>query len=608
MAISRSGAGVNDSLATTYRTHGAGTLRSSHAGDTVALCGWIHRRRDHGGIVFLDLRDRYGIVQCVANPERLARDDFAIAEKLRAEDVVRVQGIVRERPQGSLNPELATGEIEVDVTGCTLLAESATPPFPVDVEKEGGEVAEDLRLRHRFLELRRPGVAAAFGMRHKLAIETRRYFDAHGFWEIETPMLTRKTPEGARDYLVPSRIHPGEFYALPQSPQLYKQLLMVAGFDRYFQIARCFRDEDLRADRQPEFTQIDVEMAFVDQPDVLAVIDGLFRHLFESCLGVELGEIPRLTYDEALARYGIDKPDLRIPHELVDVTERFRETGFRVFDAVVSDGGAIVALRVPAGADASRGQLDKWTAAAKHAGAKGLVWARRGGDGWSSSVDKFVDPERWAVASGDVGAGPGDLVLAVADRPRPAQLAMGALRLQLAHERGWIEEHAWRPLWVVDFPMFEEDPHGCIAPSHHPFTAPVGGLAALESGDPLAIKAKAYDFVLNGYELGSGSIRIHERAVQEKVFELLGISREEAGRKFGFLLSAFEYGAPPHGGFAIGFDRTAMLFAGGTSLRDVIAFPKTTSASALLEGAPSPVEPGELADLHIRLIPPTGSR
>jgi aspartyl-tRNA synthetase len=598
---------VSNTHATTYRTHGSGSLRNSHVGAGVALCGWIHRRRDHGGIVFLDLRDRYGIVQCVANPERLARQAFAVVEKLRAEDVVRVEGVVRKRPEGSINSALATGDIEVEVTGCVLLAESATPPFPVDVEKEGGEVAEDLRLRYRFLELRRPEVAAAFGVRHKLAIETRRYFDAHDFWEIETPMLTRKTPEGARDYLVPSRIHPGEFYALPQSPQLYKQLLMVAGFDRYFQIARCFRDEDLRADRQPEFTQIDVEMAFVDQPDVLAVIDGLFRHLFRSCLGVELGEIPRLSYDQALARYGIDKPDLRIPHELVDVTERFRETGFRVFDTVVADGGRVVALRVPAGADASRGHLDKWTAAAKLAGAKGLVWARRGDNGWTSSVDKFVDVERWTAAGSDLGAEPGDLVLAVADRSRPAQLAMGALRLQLARERGWIDEHAWRLLWVVDFPLFEEDPEGGIAPSHHPFTAPVGGLVALERDEPLAIKAKAYDLVLNGYELGSGSIRIHERAVQEKVFERLGISREEAARKFGFLLSAFEYGAPPHGGFAIGLDRTAMLFAGGTSLRDVIAFPKTTSASGLLEGAPSPVDPAELAELHIRLIPAKGS-
>jgi aspartyl-tRNA synthetase len=601
------GAITMNELATSLRSHGAGTLRALDEGTSVILCGWIHRRRDHGGIVFLDLRDRYGLVQCVANPERLEAEAFKVVEKLRAEDVVRIEGTVGRRPQGSVNPALATGEIEVDVRGCTLLAESATPPFPVDVEKEGGEVAEDLRLRYRFLELRRPDVAAAFGVRHRLALETRRYFDGLGFWEIETPMLTRKTPEGARDYLVPSRIHPGEFYALPQSPQLYKQLLMVAGFDRYVQIARCFRDEDLRADRQPEFTQIDVEMSFVDQADVLAVIDGLFRHLFQTCLGVELGEIPRLSYDEALARYGTDKPDLRVPYQLVDLTERFRETGFRVFDAALGEGGRIVGLRVPGGADASRGQIDKWTEAAKSAGAKGLVWARRSADGWSSSVDKFVDPARWEAAGSDAAAESGDLVLAVADGPRAAQLAMGSLRLRLARERGWVEEGAWRPLWVLDFPLFEATPECGIAPSHHPFTAPVGGLEAL-AGDPLTIKAKAYDFVLNGYELGSGSIRIHERAVQERVFELMGISKEEAREKFGFLLSAFEYGAPPHGGFAVGFDRTAMLFAGGTSLRDVIAFPKTTSASALMEGAPSAVAPEELEDLHIRVVPPSGTR
>jgi aspartyl-tRNA synthetase len=373
------------------------------------------------------------------------------------------------------------------------------------------------------------------------------------------------------------------------------------------QIARCFRDEDLRADRQPEFTQIDVEMSFVDQADVLAVIDGLFRHLFQTCLGVELGEIPRLSYDEALARYGTDKPDLRVPYQLVDLTERFRETGFRVFDAALGEGGRIVGLRVPGGADASRGQIDKWTEAAKSAGAKGLVWARRSADGWSSSVDKFVDPARWEAAGSDAAAESGDLVLAVADGPRAAQLAMGSLRLRLARERGWVEEGAWRPLWVLDFPLFEATPECGIAPSHHPFTAPAGGLEAL-AGDPLTIKAKAYDFVLNGYELGSGSIRIHERAVQERVFELMGISKEEAREKFGFLLSAFEYGAPPHGGFAVGFDRTAMLFAGGTSLRDVIAFPKTTSASALMEGAPSAVAPEELEDLHIRVVPPSGTR
>ncbi len=589
-------------LATRLRTDGAGTLRAGDVGRVVALCGWIHRRRDHGGLVFLDLRDRYGIVQCVANPERLDAAPFATVEKLRAEDVVRVEGTVASRPAASVNAAMPTGGIEVEITACELLAESATPPFPVDVEKEGGEVGEELRLRYRYLELRKPRLTAALGMRHRIAWEARRYLDGLGFWEIETPMLTRPTPEGARDYLVPSRVHPGKFYALPQSPQLYKQLLMVAGYDRYFQIARCFRDEDLRADRQPEFTQIDLEMAFVDTDDVVEVVSGLFRHLFRVCLEEDVGEIPLLTYDEALARFGSDKPDLRIEHELVDLTDHFRESGFRIFDGVVGSGGRIAGLRVPGAADASRSQLDRWSATAASAGARGLVWARCGDGGWSSSIDKFVAPERWTAAGTAAGGEPGDLLLAVADRPRTARLALGVLRSHLARERGWIHEGSWRPLWIVDFPLFEEDPQGGIVPSHHPFTAPVGGLEGLAADDPLSIKAKAYDFVINGYEIGSGSIRIHERAVQEALFQRLEISPEEARTRFGFLLSAFEHGAPPHGGFAVGFDRTAMLFAGGDSLRDVIAFPKTTSATALLEGAPAAPDPEELADLHLRVV------
>ncbi|MGH7565119.1 MAG: aspartate--tRNA ligase [Gemmatimonadota bacterium] len=591
-------------LSTRLRTDGAGTLRAAHVGRAVALCGWIHRRRDHGGLVFLDLRDRYGIVQCVANPERLDSATFAAVEKFRAEDVVRVEGTVASRPEASVNEAMATGGIEVEITACALLAEAATPPFPIDVEKEGGEVAEDLRLRYRYLELRRPRLTAALGMRHRIAWEARRYLDGLGFWEIETPMLTRPTPEGARDYLVPSRVHPGKFYALPQSPQLYKQLLMVAGYDRYFQIARCFRDEDLRADRQPEFTQIDMEMAFVDTDDVIEVVSGLFRHLFRACLEVQVGEIPRLSHDEALTRFGSDKPDLRIEHELVDLTDHFRASGFRIFDGVVESGGRIVGLMVPGAAVASRSQLDRWTEIAQGAGARGLVWARRDDQGWSSSIDKFVASERWAVAGAAAGAGPGDLLLAVAGPPRTARLALGALRVHLARERGWIDEGAWRPLWIVDFPLFEEDPQGDIVPSHHPFTAPVGGLEGLAALDPLSIKAQAYDFVIDGYEIGSGSIRIHQRAVQEALFRRLGISPEEARARFGFLLSAFEHGAPPHGGFAVGFDRTAMLFAGGDSLRDVIAFPKTTSANALLEGAPAIPDPQELADLHIRVVAP----
>ncbi len=591
-------------LSTRLRTDGAGTLRAPDVDRAVALCGWVHRRRDHGGLVFLDLRDRYGMVQCVANPERLDGATFATVEKLRAEDVVRIEGTVARRPDASVNKTMPTGEIEIEITACALLAEAATPPFPVDVEKEGGEVAEDLRLRYRYLELRKPRLTAALGVRHRIAWETRRYLDGLGFWEIETPILTRPTPEGARDYLVPSRVHAGKFYALPQSPQLYKQLLMVAGYDRYFQLARCFRDEDLRADRQPEFTQIDMEMAFVDTDDVIETVSGLFRHLFHVCLEVEVGEIPRLSFDEALARFGSDKPDLRIRHELVDLTDHFRESGFRIFDAAIDTGGRIAGLTVPGAAEATRSQLDRWTEIAQGAGAKGLVWARHDDEGWRSSIDKFVASERWTAAGGSAGAEPGDLLLAVADRARTARLALGALRIHLARERGWIDEGAWRPLWIVDFPLFEENPQGEIVPSHHPFTAPVGGLEGLAAEDPLSIEAMAYDLVINGYEIGSGSIRIHERALQEALFQRLGISPEEARARFGFLLSAFEYGAPPHGGFAVGLDRTAMLFAGGDSLRDVIAFPKTTSASALLEGAPDTADPQELAGLHIRVVAP----
>lgn len=597
---------MTNQLTTSYRTDGAGTLRRPDVGRIVVLCGWVHRRRDHGGLVFFDLRDRYGLVQCVADPEAMSSEAYRTVEGLRVEDVARVEGTVRERPEGTRNAELETGEIEVSLSNCGLLSEAATPPFPIDVAKEGGEVSEDIRLRYRFLELRRPQLRDALGMRHRVALETRKYFDSMGFWEIETPMLTRRTPEGARDYLVPSRVHPGKFYALPQSPQLYKQLLMIAGYDRYFQLARCFRDEDLRADRQPEFTQVDVEMAFVDQSDVLEMIDGLFRHLFRACLDVEIGDIPRLTFEEAMTRYGSDKPDLRIPNELVDVTRAFANSGFRVFDSVVESGGRIVALRVPEGAEASRSVLDRWTDEARATGAKGLVWAKRESDGWRSSVDKYVDGNHWDEAGEACGASVGDLLLAIADTERVAQTAMGALRVRLGRERGWIEDRqAWSLAWVIDFPLLQMDEEGELFPSNHPFTSPHGGLEALEAEDVLGILAKSYDLVLDGYELGSGTIRIHQREIQEKVFELLGIDAETAEANFGFLLEAFEYGAPPHGGIALGLDRIAMLFAEATSLREVIAFPKTTSASALLERAPSQAEEATLSELHIRSVEST---
>ena len=593
---------MRDHLATGLRTDGAGALRIGDAGREVILCGWVHRRRDHGGLVFFDLRDRYGLVQCVVNPETVPADVFRQAERVRAEDVVRVEGVVARRPHGSANPDLPNGDIEVRIFDCRMLSETATPPFPIDVEKESGEVSEETRLRWRFLELRRMRLTSALGMRHRIAFQTRCYLDNRRFWEVETPMLTRRTPEGARDYLVPSRVHPGSFYALPQSPQLYKQMLMVAGYDRYFQIARCFRDEDLRADRQPEFTQIDIEMSFVEQEDVIELVSGLLRHLFRTCLGVTIGEIPRLTHADALRRFGTDKPDLRIPQELIDVTADFEKTGFRVFDSVVEAGGVVAALRVSGGADASRSVIDRWTDLARSAGAGGLVWARAGAEGWSSSIDKFVGPERWAAAGERAGAQSGDLLLVVADRPRRAFSALGTLRTHLAVERGWIEtSRPWGLVWIVDFPLFEAGEGGGIAPGHHPFTAPRGGIESLSAADALEIPSLAYDLVLNGYELGSGSIRIHERAVQERVFEMLGIGPEAAKTMFGFLLEALEYGAPPHGGIAVGLDRVAMLFAGAQSLREVIAFPKTTSASALLEGAPSTVTERELSDLHLRL-------
>jgi aspartyl-tRNA synthetase len=594
---------MKDYLATSLRNRVTGALSDDDVGESVALCGWVHRRRDHGGLVFFDLRDRYGLVQCVASPERLPADVFAAVEKLRAEDVVAVEGAVLARPEESVNPEMATGSIEVDVAACRLLNESATPPFPVDVEKEGGgEVAEEVRLRHRYLELRRLAPTRALGLRHKITIETRRYLDGLDFWEIETPMLTRRTPEGARDFLVPSRVHPGKFYALPQSPQLYKQLLMVAGYDRYYQIARCFRDEDLRADRQPEFSQIDLEMSFVTAEDVIQVVTGLFRHLFQSCLDHDLGEIPTLTYGEAMARFGTDKPDLRIAQELTDVTDAFGDTGFRVFDDVVSVGGRLVALRVPAAGEESRGTIDRWTEVARGAGANGLVWARRHADDWRTAVDKFVDRTHWDAAGEIASVEPGDLLLVVAGEARAAQAALGELRLHVAAERDWVDDRAaWQLLWIVDFPLFERGDDGKIEPSHHPFTAPRGGLATLDADDPFTIESEAYDLVLNGYELGSGSIRIHQREVQERAFEMLGIDRAEAQEKFGFLLEGLEHGAPPHGGIALGLDRIAMLFAGAASLREVIAFPKTTSASALLEGAPSIADESDLAELHIRV-------
>jgi len=580
------------------RTHYCGELSAALVERTVTLCGWAHRRRDHGGVIFVDLRDREGLAQVVFDPDR--PEAFAIAERVRGEFVLRVAGRVRRRPQGTVNPDLASGEVEVLAHEVEILNPSVPPPFQIDEEN----LNETTRLAHRVLDLRREPMQKNLKLRYRTAMAVRSYLDAHGFIDIETPMLTRSTPEGARDYLVPSRVHPGEFYALPQSPQLFKQLLMVAGYDRYYQIVKCFRDEDLRADRQPEFTQIDIETSFLEEAAIQALMEGLVREVFRNVLGVDLPDpFPRITHAEALARYGVDKPDLRVPLELTELTDLMKDTEFKVFrQAAQMPGGRVAALKVSA--ELTRKEIDDLTPFVAAYGAKGLAYIKVNPDGLQSPIVKFLAKDLLDRIVSRTGAKPGDLIFFGADKAKIVNDALGALRLKLGHDKG-LAEKGWRPLWVVDFPMFEWDgEEKRWSAMHHPFTAPKDGHEDLLASDPARALSKGYDMVLNGWEIGGGSVRIHRAEVQAKVFRALGISEDEARDKFGFLLDNLQYGAPPHGGIAFGLDRMVALMAGAESIRDVIAFPKTQRAQDLLVRAPSPVDEKQLRELGLRLRDP----
>jgi len=587
------------------RSHYCGQIDPSLVGRDVTLCGWVHRRRDHGGVIFVDLRDRHGLVQVVFDPEHA--ESFRAAEQLRSEYVLRVQGAVRKRPAGTENPHLPTGAVEVLVAGVEVLNKSEALPFQLDEP----ELSESVRLKYRYLDLRREVMRNNILLRHRLARSLRRYLEDHEFVEIETPVLTKSTPEGARDYLVPSRTHPGHFFALPQSPQLFKQLLMVSGFERYYQITRCFRDEDLRADRQPEFTQLDIETSFLDEDGVMGLMEEMIRTAFKQVLDVELPDpFPRMTYADAVARFGVDRPDLRVPLELVDVGDLMKAVEFKVFSGPASNpGGRVAGLRVPDGGRLSRKEIDDYTAFVANYGAKGLAYIKvnewaRGRDGLQSPILKFLPDAVINEIMLRCGARDGDLIFFGADQAKVVNDALGALRLKLGQDLKLVEA-GWRPLWVVDFPMFEYDADAKRWQAlHHPFTAPKAGDAERIDIDPANALSRAYDMVLNGSEIGGGSIRIHRGDVQEKVFGLLGIGPDEARAKFGFLLDALRYGAPPHGGIAFGLDRIAALMAGAESIRDVIAFPKTQKAACLLTEAPSVVDDAQLRELHIKLRKP----
>ncbi|MDQ7731233.1 aspartate--tRNA ligase [Halomonas sp. SpR1] len=581
------------------RSHYCGQLNETLVDQTVTVCGWVHRRRDHGGVIFLDMRDRDGIAQFVVDPD--TAEAFANADRARSEFVLRITGRVRLRPEGTQNPNMPTGMIEVLAKEVEVLNTAVTPPFQLD---EHGKVGEEVRLKHRYIDLRRPDMIEKLRLRSRISHTVRAYLENQGFLDIETPVLTRATPEGARDYLVPSRTHAGSFFALPQSPQLFKQLLMVAGFDRYYQIAKCFRDEDLRADRQPEFTQIDIEASFVEENDIMGITEAMIRQLFQEVLKVELPEFPRMTWQEAMDRFGSDKPDLRIPLELTDVDDLMQQVDFKVFSGPASaDDGRVAALKVPGGAKLSRKEIDEYTKFVGIYGAKGLAWIKvneraKGLEGLQSPIVKFMENIVEELLD-RVGAEDGDIIFFGADKARIVNEAIGALRVKLGADLELYTQE-WAPLWVVDFPMFEADDNGRLSPLHHPFTAPSCTPEELKA-DPAKALSRAYDMVLNGTELGGGSIRIHDQTMQSTVFEILGIGEEEAQEKFGFLLDALQYGAPPHGGLAFGLDRLVMLMVGAKTIREVIAFPKTQSAACLMTNAPGEVSPEQLKDLNIRL-------
>jgi aspartyl-tRNA synthetase len=589
------------------RTHYCGQLNVNHLGNTVTLCGWAHRRRDHGGVIFIDLRDREGLAQVVCDPDRA--EMFAIAESVRNEFVLKITGRVRRRPDGTENKNIPSGEIEILCHEIEVLNVSVTPPFQLDDEN----LSENVRLTHRVIDLRRPQMQKNMMLRYQTARAFRRFLDDKGFIDIETPMLTKSTPEGARDYLVPSRVHAGEFFALPQSPQLFKQLLMVAGFDRYYQITKCFRDEDLRADRQPEFTQVDIETSFLTEEQIMELMEEMIRTVFKEVLNVALpNPFPRMSYAEAMNRFGSDKPDMRVTLEIADVTDAVKDVAFKVFSGVAnSENGRVAALRVPNGGVFTRGEIDDYTKFVTIYGAKGLAYIKVNDitqlneTGLQSPIVKNLNEAALKIIIERTGAQNGDIIFFGADKTKIVNDALGALRTKIGHEKGYLNGKAWEPLWVVDFPMFEYDDEGkrwnaC----HHPFTAPKDEHLSMLESDPGKCLAKAYDLALNGSEIGGGSVRIHKEAVQSQVFRALNIGAEEAQLKFGFLLDALQYGAPPHGGLAFGLDRIVTMMTGSESIRDVIAFPKTQRAQCLLTQAPSPVDEKQLRELHIRLRQP----
>ncbi len=588
------------------RTHKCGELNKQHLGEQVSLCGWVHRRRDHGGVIFIDLRDRTGLTQVVFDPD--SPETFKIAESVRSEYVLQVEGIVRERPEGTVNPNMSTGEIEVLVNKVDVLNKSETPPFPIESDIE---VNEETRLRYRYIDLRREEMQKRMLVRRNVTRQLRQFLDQHDFFEIETPYLTKATPEGARDYIVPSRTHENAFFALPQSPQLYKQLLMISGMDRYYQVVRCFRDEDLRADRQPEFTQLDIETSFMNEDEIMALMEEMIRQLFKEVLNVELdAEFPVMSYQEAMSRYGSDRPDLRIPLELVDIADEMKDVDFKVFSGPANDAdGRVVALRLPNGSELTRKEIDELTKYVGIYGAKGLAYIKVndrkiGIDGLQSPIVKFAPAEVWEKVLQKTGAETGDLIFFGADKANIVNEAMGALRVKLGLDRNLLEGE-WKPLWVVDFPMFDWDEKNQRWNAiHHPFTAPSCSIEDLEK-DPGSALSRAYDLVLNGMEVGGGSIRINNTEMQQTVFRILGIGEEEAREKFGFLLEALKYGCPPHGGVAFGLDRLVMLMTGASSIRDVIAFPKTQTAACPLIDAPAMVNEAQLKELGIKLRKPT---